>query len=149
MTTKPKTPKAQAANGAGVDPVLAAIAEHRALSKETDCLETAMWIARDQAEKRRGKSLEEAALLTSAAEDTWLEYDQFNRAAKVERKAAMRMALTPPTSPGGMAAMISHVRRALKTDRDVAWEEWVPLALKTVAVALVRMAPPKTIALTS
>jgi hypothetical protein len=138
MTTKPKTRKAPA-NGAGADPILAAIAEHKALSKETDRLEAVMWIARNQAEKRRGKSLKGAALLISAAEDTTLEYDQFNCAANAERKAAMRMARTPPTTPRGMAALISHVRRVLKTDCEVDWQDWVPSALKTAASALARM----------
>jgi hypothetical protein len=137
MTTKPKTRKAPAAAS---DPIFAAIGEHRALSKETGRLHAAMGIARSQAEKRRGKSLKGAALLIAAAEDTKLESDQFNCAAKAERKAAIRMARTTPTTLSGMAALISHVRRALKTDRESDREvDWVPPALKTAASALTRM----------
>jgi putative protein kinase ArgK-like GTPase of G3E family len=132
---KPKTGKAQAANGAGVDPVFAAIAEHKALSKETGRLQAAMMIARDRAEKRRGKSLKGAALLISAAEATTLEYDQFNRAAKAERKAAIRMARTIPVTFAGVAAMIAHARQAIETDREVDWRDWVPTVLKTVSRA--------------
>jgi hypothetical protein len=51
------------------------------------------------------------------------------------------MARTTPTTPSGMAALISYVRRALKTEREVDWQDWVPLALKTVAAALARMEP--------
>jgi hypothetical protein len=130
--TKPKTRKAPAPAPA-IDPVFGAIAEHKARLRESNRLEAAMWIARDQAEKRRGKSLKGAELLILAAEDTRLEYDQFNCAANAERKAAIRMARTTPTTPSGAAALISHVRRALKTDREVDWQDWVPLALKTVA----------------
>jgi hypothetical protein len=130
---------APAANGAGDDPVFAAIAEHKALRKETGRLKATMMIARNQAEKRRGKSLKGAPLRIAAAEDTTREYDQFNCAAKAERKAAIRMARTPPPSPSGMAALISHVRRALGTDDMADWMDWAPLALQTVAVALGRM----------
>ena len=68
-------------------------------------------------------------------------YDQFNRAAKAEHKAAMRTARTIPTTPRGIAALISHVRRTLETgsDREVDWQDWVPTALKTVAGAIGRI----------
>jgi len=139
MTAKPKTRKVLAANGAKLDPVFGAIAEHKVLSKETGRLQAAMGVARDRAEKKHGKSMEVAALIIAAAEDTKAEYDQFICAAEAENKAAMRMARTPPASLGGMAAMIFHVRSALKTDPEVDWEDWAPLALKTVAAALSRL----------
>jgi hypothetical protein len=56
------------------------------------------------------------------------------------------MARTPPTSPGGMAAMIAHARRELALNRvsqarfDEHYGDWVTLALKTVGAALARMA---------
>jgi hypothetical protein len=66
-------------------------------------------------------------------------YRRWNVAGRAERKAAMRMARTEPATAAGAAAMISHVRRALKTDEEVDWMHWAPLALKTAADALVRM----------
>jgi hypothetical protein len=117
------------------DPTFAAIAEHKALSKETGRLEAAMRIARKQAEKKHGKSLEGAALLIAAAEDTRQEYDQFNLAAKAKRKAAQRMARTKPLSSAGAYAMITHARRELCRDSESA-EDWVTIALKTVAAVL-------------
>jgi hypothetical protein len=107
MTTKPKTRKAPAA---AIDPVFAAIAEHKALIMEYIRCRNNSHTARAQAEKKHGKSLEGAALFIAAAEDTTLEYDQFNRAARAERKAAMR-ARTKPTTASGAAAMITHTRR--------------------------------------
>jgi hypothetical protein len=141
MTTKSKTRKASAANGAGVDPVFAAIAEHKALVREYIRCRNDSEAAREQAEKKHGrKSLEGKALYEAAAEDTKLEYDQFNRAANAERKVALRMARTAPTTIAGAAALIGHIRHEIKavSDRED-WDDWVPSALKTVAAALTRM----------
>jgi hypothetical protein len=55
MTTKPKTRKAPAAKGAGVDPVFAAIAEHKVLIKESNRLEKSCNTVRDKAEKKYGE----------------------------------------------------------------------------------------------
>ena len=65
-------------------------------------------------------------------------YDQWNRADTAERQAAMRMARTKPTTTSGAAAMIAHASRELEAASD-SIEDWLPVALKTVAVALVRM----------
>src|ERR1700730_9308600 len=55
MTTKPKTRKAPAANGAELDPVFAAITEHKVLIKESDRLEDSFMTAMAKAEKKYGK----------------------------------------------------------------------------------------------
>jgi hypothetical protein len=144
MTTKPKTRKAPAANGAELDPIFAAIAEHKARVREYARCRNAFEAARDQAEKRHGKSLKGKALFIAAAEDTVLEYDQFCRAKRAERKAAMRMARVSPTTIVGAAAMIAHARREIMTGTVEDWDDWVPLALKTIAAALVRLTPSPT-----
>jgi hypothetical protein len=140
MTTKPKTRKVPAANGAELDPVFAAIAEHKTRIKEYIRCRNDSEAAREQAEKKHGKSLEGLALYTAAAEDTKLEYDQFCRAANAERKVAMRLARTNPTTTSGAAAMIAHIRHEIDaaSDRED-WEDWVPTALKTAASSLTRM----------
>jgi hypothetical protein len=58
-------------------------------------------------------------------------YDRWNRAVRAECKAAMRMARTTSATLAGAAALLVHVRRTLKTDPEVDWMDWVPLALKT------------------
>src|ERR1700731_3430068 len=55
MTTKPETRKAPAANGAELDPVFAAITEHKVLIKESDRLEDSFMTAMAKAEKKYGK----------------------------------------------------------------------------------------------
>jgi hypothetical protein len=136
MTTKPKTRKAQAA----IDPVFAAISEHKALIREYIRYRNNSHAARAQAEKKHGKSLEGAALIIAAAEDTRLEYDKFNRAANAARKAAKRTARTKPTTIAGVAALIGHIRHEINvvSDREI-WEDWVPTAVKTAASSLTRM----------
>ena len=52
MTTKPKTRKAPVA---AIDPVFAAIAEHKVLTRELNRLEGSCKTARAKAEKRYGK----------------------------------------------------------------------------------------------
>ena len=136
MTTKPKTREAAAA----IDPVFAAISEHKALVKEYIRCRNNSHAARARAEKKHGKSLKGAAMLIAAAEDTTLEYDQFCRAANAERKAGMRLARTKPTTPAGAAALIAHTRHEIEAGSGREdWEDWVPTALKTVADALGRI----------
>jgi hypothetical protein len=137
MTTKPETRKAPAAV---IDPVFAAIAEHKVLIREYICCRNNSEAARHQAEKKHGRSLKGRAPYIAAAEDTTLEYDQFCRAANAERKAGMRLARTIPATMAGVAAMIAHARQAIEAgfDRED-WEDWIPTALKTVAAALTRM----------
>ena len=55
MTTKPETRKAPAANGAELDPVFAAITEHKVLIKESDRLEDSFMTAMAKAGKKYGK----------------------------------------------------------------------------------------------
>ena len=120
------------------DPVFAAIAEHKAVLKEYVRCRNNSERARDQAEKKRGRSLKGKALFTAAAEDTKLEYDQFCRAERAVDKAAMRMARTTPTTQAGAAALITHTRREMGSEEN--WQQgWVTIALTTVAAALTRM----------
>jgi len=65
--------------------------------------------------------------------------EQYERANAAERRAAMQMARTKPTTLAGAAALVAYTRRDLMNAPDPAWPM---VALKTVAVALVRMAPP-------
>jgi hypothetical protein len=127
------------ANGAELDPVFAAIAEHKRLIKGSNRLEDSFRTARAKAEKRYGKWIRAPnpgewpgeAIVSPF-------YDQWNRADAAERKAAMRMARTKPTTTSGAAAMIAHASRELEAASD-SIEDWLPVALKTVAAALVRM----------
>jgi hypothetical protein len=55
------------------------------------------------------------------------------------------MARTKPTTLAGGAALIAYTRRDIM-EREA---DWQMVALRAFAVALVRMTPPKTIALAS
>jgi hypothetical protein len=146
MTTKPKTRKAQAA----IDPVFAAISEHKALIRESSRLEKSYRGAVDKAEKKYGDRIEHHRRCRSEnrSEDDWPGqaitdpfYDRWNSADRAERKAAMRMARTKPTTLAGLAAMIDHIQREVSAGSDNV-EDWLPNALKTaaaVADALGRM----------
>jgi hypothetical protein len=144
MTTKPKTRKASAA----IDPVFAAIAEHKALMRESRRLEKSCAIERDKAEKEHGEWIEHVRRCRSEnrSERDWPGeaiispfYRRWSRAKEAERKAGMRMARTKPATISGAAAMVDHARRALVTDEEVHWTDWAPIALRTAAVALGRM----------
>jgi hypothetical protein len=141
MTTKPRTRKAPATDGAELDPIFAAIAGHKALAKEAGRLEAAARAARNRVEKKWGEWL--------LAPNNWPGeaivspfYDRWNLAGRAEGNAAMRMARTKPTTPAGAAAMIAHARREIEAPSDGHYGDWVMIALKTVAVALTRMTPP-------
>jgi len=56
------------------------------------------------------------------------------------------MARTKPTTLTGAAALVAYTRRDLMDAPD---PDWPMVALKTVAVALVRLTQPKTIAFAS
>lgn len=121
-----------------IDPVFAAIAEHKTRTKESNRLEAAACTARDKAEKKHGE------WIGCRRSGDWLGeatvrpfYDRWNRAVRAENKAAMRLARTRPVTKAGAAAMIVHIQRA--TARAFEIEDWVPIALKTVADALNRM----------
>ena len=83
-----------------------------------------------------------------AAEQAGVEWDhragiaplreQYERAAKAERKAAMRMARTKPTTLAAAAALIAYTRRDIMEGKV----DWQIVALKTVASALARMEAP-------
>jgi hypothetical protein len=140
MTTKPKTRKAPAANGAGVDPVFGAIAEHKALSKETDRLEESFRAAKAKAEKKNGKwtPAPNSGEWPGHATTTPL-YDRWNRAVDAREQGGMRMARTKPATVAGAAAMVDHARREIEAPSDGCRGAWVTIALKTAASALVRM----------
>jgi hypothetical protein len=133
MTTKPKTRKAPAPP---IDPIFAAITEHKALIKESNRLEAAAHAARGNAEKTFGE------WISAPKPGEWPEeatvrpfYARWNRACRAERKGAIRMARTIPASHAGVAAMIHHAHQAIETDREVDWRDWVPTVLKTVTRA--------------
>ena len=105
MTTKPKTRKAPVA---AIDPVFAAIAEHKVLTRESNRLEGSCKTARAKAEKRYGKWERTPNPREWPGETTVTPfYVRCNRAGRAERKAAMRMARTKPTTLAGVAAMIT------------------------------------------
>jgi hypothetical protein len=139
MITRPKTRKAPAAS---IDPIFAAIVERKALLREYNRCDYTYRTARDQAEKKHGwewgagKSME---LLELAIADVKPLSDLWKRAANAERRAAMRMARTKPTTPQGAAALITHARREIVDSNCEDFDDWVPTALKTVAAALTRM----------
>ena len=119
MTTKPKTRKAPAANGAELDPVFAAITEHKVLIKESDRLEDSFMTAMAKAEKKYGKWARAPDHHSWPGEATVSPfYDRWNRAGYAECKAAMRMARTKPTTLTGAAAMIDHTRREIVAGSD-------------------------------
>jgi hypothetical protein len=130
MTTKPKTRNAPAP----IDPVFAAISEHKALMRESRRLGKSCVIERDKAEKEHGEwgranfnSWPGEAIISPF-------YDRWNRAANAERKAAMRMARTKPTTFASVAALVAHAHRAIETGRDDRdWQGWVTKALKTIS----------------
>ena len=135
MTTKPKTRKAPAP-----DPVFAAIAEHKALIKESARLEKSYRIARDKAEKKYGEWI----MAPKCGEWPGLAivsplYDRWNSAEYAEHKAAIRMARTKPTTLAGVGAMIACIRREVARGSDDVGD-WLPTSLKTVGAALARMA---------
>jgi hypothetical protein len=140
MTTKPKTSKVPAP---AIDPVFAAISEHKALIKESTRLEKSYGMARDEAEKKHGEWIEHIRRCKSEnRSDDWPGeaiitpfYDRWNRACRAERKVAIRMARTIPVTMAGIAAMIVHARQAIETDSEVDWRDWVPTVLKTVSRA--------------
>jgi hypothetical protein len=63
---------------------------------------------------------------------------QYERANAAERRAAMRMARTKPTTLAGAAALVAYTRRDLMDAPDPVWPM---VALKTVASALTRIEP--------
>jgi hypothetical protein len=139
MTTKPKTRKAPAANGAAIDPVFAAIAEHEALIKASSRIEAATSAARAKAERKYGK--------WTLARNPWPGeatispfYDRWNRAVYAREQGGMRMARTKPATVAGAAAMVDHARREIEAPSDDGYRgAWATIALKTAASALARM----------
>jgi hypothetical protein len=61
--------------------------------------------------------------------------EQYERASAAERRAAMRLARTKPTTLAGAAVLIAYTRRDIMKGE----EDWQTGALKTVASALTRM----------
>jgi hypothetical protein len=181
MTTKSKTRKAPAA----IDPVFAAIAEHKARARERCRLSSKLDEAEFEAKKTHGqrpwpliawrnhpatggrelddrreeflrqpgadrkqveKEYRDAKAREGAAERAGVEWDhrvgiaplreQYERANIAERRAAMRMARTRPTTPAGAGAVITYARRDIEVGLG---PDWPIVALKTAASALARM----------
>jgi hypothetical protein len=185
MTTTRKSPAAKTATA--IDPIFAAIAEHKAREKEwlhlTGKLDDAKYIAQrkhgvrpndwiwwrnvdvfyeDHLESRREEFLKQpgadreqiekeyldAKARLAAAERAGIEWDQrtgiapdrkqYEHSNRAERRAAMRMARTKPTTPAGAAGLITYVRREIEACLGGV-EEWQMPALKTAAAALAQM----------
>jgi hypothetical protein len=143
MTTKPKTRKTPAAK---IDPVFAAIAEHKTMTLESDRLEKSYRTARAKAEKKHGEWIGYIQRCRSGnrSKDKWPGeaiispfYDRWSRAGRAERKAAIRMARTKPATISGAAAMIAHIRRETAGASEI--EDWVITALTTASAALTRL----------
>ena len=96
-------------------------------------------------EKQVEKEYRDAKARLAAGERAGVEWDhragiaplreQNERANAAERRAAMRMARTKPTTLAGAATLIAYTRRDI-IEGEV---DWQMVALKTVAVALARM----------
>jgi hypothetical protein len=95
--------------------------------------------------KQVEKEYRDAKAREAAAERAGVEWDhrvgisplreQYERANAAERRAAMRMARTKPTTPAGAAAMIAYTRRDIMEGKV----DWQMVALKTAAAALARI----------
>jgi hypothetical protein len=183
---KPKSRKAPPAKAAELDPVFAAIAEHKALNKEWHRLDTKLDEAKFQAQETHGampleliawrnyeaiggyeidkareeflkqpgadheqveKEYQDAKAREAAAECARNEWDlrvgvaplreQFWRIDWEERRAAARLARTKPDSVPGAAALLAYLTQRNRVYDG--FEGWEFRAIKTVAVALVRM----------
>jgi hypothetical protein len=142
MTPKPKARKAPATNTA-IDPIFAAIAEHKALIKENDRLEGNYRAAVAKAEKRHGKQIKWAV---SKGINSWPGeaktsplYDEWNRADCSVRKAGRRLARTKPATLTGLAALADYIHTISRGDVDEINEDLVKAAVKTIATKLARM----------
>jgi hypothetical protein len=129
---KPNTRKAPAD-----DPIFAAIAEHKAISKE---LWSRLYYALNDAED---KAHETHGMRPSRSGDEWDQRtgiaplrEQYERGKLAEDRAKRHLARTKPTTPAGAGALVAYIQRDLE---DVALEDWHSAALKTVAVSLARM----------
>ncbi|MDQ6869993.1 MAG: hypothetical protein M3178_17170 [Pseudomonadota bacterium] len=95
--------------------------------------------------KQVEKEYMDAKASLAAAERAGVEWEQHagiaplraqcEHASAAERRAAMRMARTKPTTPAGAAALIAYTRRDIM-EGEV---DWQMVALKTAASALTRM----------
>jgi hypothetical protein len=145
MTTKPKPRKAPAKAAAIVDPIFAAIAEHKALVQEFYLCQNNFQTARSQAEKKHGWSWTDNTKrsregLELAAAETTPQYDLFNNASRAAFKAGMRMARTKPKTLAGVGALADYLwRNYSEGEIDECDEEWATIALKTVAATLAQM----------
>jgi hypothetical protein len=135
MTTKPKTRK-EPASAPAIDPVFAAIAEHKARAKEWGRLSSKLDEAWLEARKTHG---ERAGIEWGHRVGIAPLLEQSSRADTAKNRAVMRMARVKPTTQAGAAAMVDHARRELETPSDGYYGDWVTTALKTAASALVRM----------
>ena len=118
-----------------IDPVFAAVSEHKALIKESNRLEKSFNTAMAKAEKKHGAPTPHGWPGEATISPF---YDRWNRADRAERKAAMRMARVEPTTISGAAALIAPRREIVARSAERA-EDWLVTALKTAASALTRM----------
>ena len=119
-----------------IDPVFAAVSEHKALIKESNRLEKSFNTAMAKAEKKHGAPTPHGWPGEATISPF---YDRWNRADRAERKAAMRMARVEPTTIRGAATLIVHTRREIVARSAERVEDWRVTALKTAASALTRM----------
>jgi hypothetical protein len=136
MTAKSKTRKAPATKAAAIDPIFAAIAAHKALTKKSNHLWNECTTARALAEKKYGEWLK--------APDDWPGepivtplYDRANRADLAARIAGKRLARMKLSTLAGAAALADYTQRSYT---DKSHEDWAKIAFKAIAAALKRMA---------
>jgi hypothetical protein len=133
VTTKPKTRKAPAS-----DPIFAAIAEHKALARKLNRIRGYCRTARAEAEEKYGDPvLVQEPPKWAGWADINPFYRQWYSTRRVELKAAMRMARTTPETLAGVAALVDYTRRDYSRDEEN--EDWIAIALKTIAASLDRM----------
>src|ERR1700730_9890671 len=119
-----------------IDPVFAAVSEHKALIKESNRLKKSFNTAMAKAEKKHGAPTPHGWPGEATISPF---YDRWNRADRAERKAAMRIARVETTTMSGAAARIAHTRREIEPRAAESVEDWLVTALKTAASALTRM----------
>jgi hypothetical protein len=114
-----------------IDPVFAAVSEHKALIKESNRLEKSFNTAMAKAEKKHGAPTPHGWPGEATISPF---YDRWNRADRAER-----MARVEPTTISGAAALIAHTRREIVARPAERAEDWLVTALKAAASALTRM----------
>jgi hypothetical protein len=154
MSASKSKPKTRKATAKPVDPIFAAIAEHKAISQELwGRLYYALNEAEDEACKTHGRRTSyiwrrncDVHFELASAERAGNEWDQrtgiaplraqYERGKLAEDRAKRHLARTNPTTPAGAGALVAYILRDLE---DVELEGWHSAALKTAAASLARM----------